>query len=270
VTTRSSATVTAARQGREALATALLSLQTAGISEAVVGQAIEDTAAASSALYSAEAGATTDEAAASYVHTAAELLQKAMKRVASLREHHPELEVVSSSMARTMALLYPVLQLQLRQRRARLPEGGLSDSDARELRTIAAFPRAPAPTGRFRVPTGFDGSDRRSRGDKRVFIEVEIGLSTESHFYTGLSLDVSTGGVFVATYEPAAPGTGVTLYFVLPDGHVVNAEGVVRWTREASGDAPPGMGVAFVNISRESLSHIAQFCASRPPLYFDE
>jgi hypothetical protein len=30
------------------------------------------------------------------------------------------------------------------------------------------------------------------------------------------------------------------------------------------------MGVAFVNISRESLSHIAQFCASRPPLYFDE
>ena len=237
--TPSSATVTAARQGREALATALLSLQTAALDEPAIERAIEETAAASSSLYNAEAASPTDEAAASYIHSAAENLQRAMAEVRELRARHPELEVVTTSMARTMALLYPVLQLSLRQRRARLPPTAVSDSDARELRTIAAFPRAPAPTGRFRIPTGFDGSERRQRGDKRVFIEVEIGLSTESHFYTGLSLDVSTGGVFVATYEAAPPGTAVALYFVLPDGHVVNAEGVVRWTREASGDAPP-------------------------------
>jgi hypothetical protein len=30
------------------------------------------------------------------------------------------------------------------------------------------------------------------------------------------------------------------------------------------------MGVAFVDISSESIAHIASFCASRPPLYFDE
>jgi uncharacterized protein (TIGR02266 family) len=270
VTPPTSATVTAARQGREALATALLSLQTARLSESVVEQAIEHTAAASSALYSAEGAAPSDEAAASYIHSAVEYLQRAMRHVTALRERHPQLEVVTTSIARTLALLYPVLQLSLRQRRARLPAGAVSDSDARELRTIAAFPRAPAATGRFKVPTDFDGSERRVRGDKRVFIEVEIGLSTESHFYTGLSLDVSTGGVFVATYERSQPGTAVTLYFVLPDGYVVNAEGVVRWTREASGDAPPGMGVAFVNISRESLAHIADFCANRPPLYFDD
>ena len=87
---------------------------------------------------------------------------------------------------------------------------------------------------------------------------------------TTLSLDVSTGGVFVATYEPSPPGTAVTLYFVLPDGYVVNAEGVVRWMRGATEDAPPGMGVAFANISRDALAHIAEFCANRPPLYFDE
>ena len=266
----SSATVAAARQGREALATASLSLQTAGIEEAALERAIEETAAASSSLYNAEAAAPTDEAATSYIHAAAESLQRAMGEVNGLRERHPQLEVAATSIARTLALLYPVLQLTLRQRRARLPAGGLSDSDARELRTIAAFPRAPAPTGRFRLPTGFNGSERRAQGDKRVFIEVEIGLSTESHFYTGLSLDVSTGGVFVATYEPSPPGTAVTLYFVLPDGYVVNAEGVVRWMRGTTEDAPPGMGVAFVNISHEALAHIADFCASRPPLYFDE
>ncbi len=268
--TEGSATITAARQGREALATALLSLQTAGIADPGLDRAIEETASASSALYSAEVASPTDEASATFIHVAAESLQRAMADVGVLRGQHSELEVAATSLARTLALLYPVLQHSARQRRARLPEGGLSDSDALELRTIAGFPRAPAPTGRFRRPSGFDGSERRDGTNKRVFIEVEIGLTSESHIYTGISLDVSTGGVFVATYEPAVPGTVVQLYFVLPDGHVVNAGGVVRWTRAATEDAPPGMGVSFVTISSESLGHIASFCASRPPLYFDE
>jgi len=268
--TVANATATVARQGREALATALLSLQTAGIAEPSVERAIEETAAASSALYSAEAASATEEAAASFIHTAAESLQRALAEVNVVRERHTELEVAATSIARTLALLYPVLQHSLRQRRARLPVGGLSDSQQHELRSMAGFPRAPTPTGRFQRPSGFEGSDRRAHSNKRVFIEVEIGLTSESNIYTGLSLDVSTGGVFVATYDPAPPGTAVSLYFVLPDGHVVNAEGIVRWTRAASGDSPPGMGVAFVSISSESLGHIASFCASRPPLYFDE
>lgn len=265
-----SATITAARQGREALATALLSLQTAGIVDAGIDRAVEQTAAASSALYSAEAESPSEEAAASFIHGAVELLQRAMADVALLRPQHSKLEVASASLARTLALLYPVLQHTMRQRRARQQ---LSDSDARELRAMATYPRAPAPTGRSRRPSGFDGKDRRAHADRRVYIEVEIGLSTESHIYTGISLDVSTGGVFVATYQPSAPGTSVTLYFVLPDGFVVNAEGVVRWTRAQSAtddQTAPGMGVAFVNISPLALDHIARFCASRPPLYFDE
>ena len=268
--TGSSATSSAARQGREALATALLSLQTTEIAEPGVERAVEETAAASSALYSAEASSPTEEAAASFIHSAAEALQRAMAEVNALRERYPTLEVAATALARTLALLYPVLQHSLRQRRARLPVGGLSDSQQLELRGMAGFPRAPTPSGRPPRPSGFVGGDRRTNADKRVFVEVEIGLSSESHIYTGLSFDVSTGGVFVATYEPAPSGTAVALYFVLPDGHTVNAEGVVRWTRAASGDVPPGMGVAFVRISSESLQHIANFCASRPPLYFDE
>ncbi len=270
--TAASATIEAARQGREALAAALFSLQTAGIVDAGIERAVEQTAAASSALYSAEADSSTEEAAASFIHAAVELLQRAMADVALLRPQHSELEVASTSLARTLALLYPVLQYSIRQRRARQQ---LSDSDARELRSMATFPRAPSPTGRSRRPSGFDGKERRSHTDRRVYIEVEIGLSTASHIYTGISFDVSTGGVFVATYEPSAPGTSVTLYFVLPDGFVVNAEGVVRWTRAQpdasdSGAEPGGMGVAFTTISALALDHIARFCASRPPLYFDD
>jgi uncharacterized protein (TIGR02266 family) len=265
--TAQSANVAAARQGREALAAALFALQTAGIVDAGIERAIEQTAAASSALYSAEAESSTEEAASSFIHGAVELLQRAMSDVALLRPQHAQLEAASASLARTLALLYPVLRHTMRQRRARQQ---LSDSDARELRAMATYPRAPSPTGRSRRPSGFDGKERRSHTDRRVYIEVEIGLSTDSHIYTGISLDVSTGGVFVATYDPSPPGTAVALYFVLPDGFVVNAEGVVRWTRAQTTDAPPGMGVAFVRISPIALDHIGRFCASRPPLYFDD
>ncbi len=266
-----SASIAAARQGRAALATALLSLQTAGIADPCIERAVEATAAASDALYNAEASAPTEEAALSFIRSAAEALQRAVADVNLLRPQHHALEPAANSLARTLAVLYPVLKHSQRQRRARLPAGGLSDSDAEELRAIAGFPRAPHPTGRERRPSSFAGRERRRGGESpRVFVEVEIGLTTESHIYTGLSLDVSTGGVFVATYDPAPAGTAVSLHFVLPDGYVVNAEGVVRWTRNESADAPPGMGVAFVQISVDALNRIAAFCASRPPLYFDE
>lgn len=263
------AIATAARQGREALASALLKLQTVAIASAAIDQAVEETASASSALYQAEAPATSDEAAAGHIHAAAEALQRALQKLAELRVRHHDLELIAGAMARTLALLYPVLQLSLRQRRARMQAGALSDSDAKELRALAGFPSAPVATGQPRRPSVAPAGERRTRGDTRAFLEVEIGLTSASHFYTGLSLDLSTGGVFVATYEAAPPGTAVALYFVLPDGHVVNAEGVVRWTRDDAGDAPPGMGVSFVSISAASLAHIAQFCADRPPLYFD-
>lgn len=267
--TPEAATITAAQTGRQVLAAALLALQTTGIEAEHLERAVERTAEASSGLYGAE-GASTEEAAASLIHRAAEALQSAMSDLMTLAPRPAKIELAMTSIARTLALLYPVLQHSLRQRRVRMPEGALSPSQERELRRMAGFPRAPAPTGRFTRSPAFRGNDRRLRGAPRVVVEVEIGLTSESHIYTGLSLDISTGGVFVATYDPVPTGSAVALYFVLPDGHVVNAEGVVRWMRAASGEAPPGMGVAFVNISRESLAHIAEFCASRPPLYFDD
>lgn len=264
------ATSQAARQAREALALALLSLQTSGIDEPGMDRAIEGTAAASSGLYAAEAASLTDEAAVSCVVEAGEQLARALKEIQLLTERYPGCEVAASSVARTLALLYPVLQLSLRQRRVRMQIGSVSNTDARELRALAGFPVAPAPTGRSRRPSGPHENERRAQADRRVFLEVEIGLATESHFYTGLSFDMSTGGIFVSTYESAPPGTTVELHFVLPDGHAVNAEGIVRWTREASEDVPPGMGVSFVNLSPESLAHIDGFCQGRPPLYFDD
>ncbi len=111
-------------------------------------------------------------------------------------------------------------------------------------------------------------SDRR--GSDRVVLEVEVGFVSESNFYAGLSMDVSTGGLFVATWQAHPVGTRVLLSFVLPGGKTVTTPGVVRWVRAAGDDdAPPGMGVAFSGLSPDDLSSIEAFCKRRQPMYYD-
>src|SRR6185436_5550560 len=107
------------------------------------------------------------------------------------------------------------------------------------------------------------------RATERVPVEVDIGLLSDSNFYTGLSEDISSGGVFVATARPLPPGTTVTLYFTLPDGRPVRAEGTVRWAREGKDGRSAGMGVGFSTLDLDDRRAIADYCAKRPPLFHE-
>jgi len=110
--------------------------------------------------------------------------------------------------------------------------------------------------------------NRRLTG--RSVLEVDVGLVSESQFYAGLSMDLSTGGLFVATYQNKPVGTRVAVSLVLPGGQSVWAKGVVRWVREASGeDDVPGMGVEFTEIDPADLEAIKHFCKMRAPMYFE-
>jgi uncharacterized protein (TIGR02266 family) len=253
-----------ARQARAMLSAALELLQQDERAEQLA-PAIDSAAAASSALYDVEKSSTTTQAATAGIHIAVERLGAA---IASLqvaeRESgiaHPATELI----AHTLAVLYPVAQARLRQRRAVVLEPGSVASDS--LRGLANVPPAPEASGRPR-PSLMPHAEKRSSG-ARVFLEVDIGLLSDSNFYTGLSQDLSRGGLFVATYQPKPAGTTVRVYFVLPDGHEVNADGVVRWTREESDDSPPGMGIAFQTLQDDDQRAIERFCEERAPLYHD-
>ncbi len=168
-----------------------------------------------------------------HLRRATEHLSRALAGL-SVTAPSAEADQATEAVARTLALLYPLSQfLHRRRRRGKTNEPPLPEQRAAE----------------------------------RVSVEVQIGLLTESHFYTGLSQDLSQGGIFVATYQSRPPGTAMTLYFVLPSGRAVTAKGVVRWQSEAAGDMPPGMGVAFEEIADEDLCAIAEFCEDRSPLY---
>ena len=109
------------------------------------------------------------------------------------------------------------------------------------------------------------------RATPRTSLVVELHMASDSHFFSGLSGDISEGGVFVSTYRDLATGTPVDLEFSLPGSNrVVHARGEVRWHRSASPDVPPGVGIAFDELGDEDRSLIHRFCTLRPPLYYDD
>jgi uncharacterized protein (TIGR02266 family) len=106
------------------------------------------------------------------------------------------------------------------------------------------------------------------RAHPRVTVAVAIGLESESHFFSGLSGDISEGGVFVQTYRDLPVGSDVDLRFELPEGEL-KAHGRVRWHRANSDSSPPGLGIAFERLDDDERRMIQQFCEHRAPLYYD-
>lgn len=120
-------------------------------------------------------------------------------------------------------------------------------------------------------PVNESADDRRT--NDRVQLSADIGLHSATQFFTGLTGDVSHGGIFVATWAPLPLGTEVTVAFVLPGGYQVTAPGVVAWLKDAQGEGEgegtPGMGVRFMSLSSEDRRAIERFLARRPALFHE-
>jgi len=161
-------------------------------------------------------------------------------------------EGASASFAHALTILYPISRELSRQSG---PPTKISAADpillvpSRKKITLT-------PDDRRRVP--------------RVELEVDIGVHSDTNFYAGFSGDVSTGGIFVATYKPFPVGTKTTVSFVLPGGHHVVSEGEVSWIRDADNeaDAPPGMGISFVMLSSTDREMILTFARQRDPIFY--
>ncbi len=109
------------------------------------------------------------------------------------------------------------------------------------------------------------------RASQRVSVTVDIHLASESQFFSGLSGDISEGGLFLSTYRPLPIGSAVDLEFSLPGSDSpLRARGEVRWLREHGSDQPRGVGIAFETLEDEDRERIHRFCALRPPLYYED
>jgi uncharacterized protein (TIGR02266 family) len=108
---------------------------------------------------------------------------------------------------------------------------------------------------------------KEQRAHHRTELQVEVTLTSDSHFFVGLTNDISNGGLFVSTYKPLEVGAKIELEFALPEG-TIRTKGTVRWRRESS-EVGPGVGISFDELTPETAKMIQRFCASRPPLYYD-
>lgn len=113
------------------------------------------------------------------------------------------------------------------------------------------------------------------RQHRRVALKVEVTLQSESNFYNGFSVNISEGGLFVATHDYKPIGTRLTLDMNIPDGRgPISVSCEVRWVREYNEMVPdmvPGMGVRFLNLSDEVAGRIEEFIEDmRDPLFFDD
>jgi uncharacterized protein (TIGR02266 family) len=106
----------------------------------------------------------------------------------------------------------------------------------------------------------------------RVEIQVEVTMESDHNFFTGLSSNVSEGGLFVATSALPPLGTRLVVRFAL-DGQPehIDAVGEVCWVRDArSADFPAGFGLRFLKISDEALDRVAHFVAMRDSIFYED
>jgi uncharacterized protein (TIGR02266 family) len=126
----------------------------------------------------------------------------------------------------------------------------------------------------FRIDDIIEDEERLDeRTVPRTSMQVSIDVYSEHNFWSGLTMNISEGGVFVATQKEMRPGTMLIVDMKLPsEDEPIIALAEVRWTRSFSSDPdiPAGLGLKFVHLCDESFDKIRRFAERvREPIFFE-
>jgi uncharacterized protein (TIGR02266 family) len=101
-----------------------------------------------------------------------------------------------------------------------------------------------------------DGNNRRT--SPRATLGVAVSYRTGNTIATGLSLNISQGGIAVRTTSPLEVDATVRIRFRLPKGaHEISVEGSVRWS-----DRRVGMGLEFTRIDKVDQAAVDAYVAA--------
>jgi uncharacterized protein (TIGR02266 family) len=118
-------------------------------------------------------------------------------------------------------------------------------------------------------------AEPQQRLAERHEVAVTVDLESDSNFYTGLTQNISAGGLFIATHQIKRVGDRIRLKFMLPGAsQPIECETEVRWIRENSSlhrtDGASGMGVRFLDMAPADASVIQSFIEDRDSLFYDD
>ncbi|MCP4679169.1 MAG: TIGR02266 family protein [Deltaproteobacteria bacterium] len=246
-------------RARESLGEALGQTQDIGHSGLDVDKVSESIAKSVRLIFAAQSDGLMGEKSGDNIKQSMDYLRETLMLLQDVKSDDPGLARITSTVAHIMALLYPVSKV-LESLGEPIPLTEKADEP------IPLTEKADEP-----IPlTEESGHERRSF--IRRSIEVDIGIHSDTNFFTGFSQDISSGGIFFATYDILSLGTEVNVNFRLPNGPVLSLNGIVRWVREyneIAQDIEPGMGIEFNNLSPDDRQAINLFISQHPPIFYD-
>jgi uncharacterized protein (TIGR02266 family) len=107
--------------------------------------------------------------------------------------------------------------------------------------------------------------DRIDRREVRIPCRTPVKFKAHNVHFSGVSADISSGGIFVATDFDIEPKTTVELAFELPETGCVlqGIKGQVAWLNSGKNvlksSMPSGFGVEFTNLPKEAAETINSF-----------
>lgn len=107
---------------------------------------------------------------------------------------------------------------------------------------------------------------------EEIKISVEVNRESDHNFWSDLTFDVDSGGVFVSTYHALPIGAVVEIELGIEGEAPQSVRGVVRWTRAhgEGSDASAGIGVEVVAATDETRSRMRAFAEGvRAPMLFE-
>lgn len=127
------------------------------------------------------------------------------------------------------------------------PKPAASAAPAVEAEPITILKSEPPPAGAASaLPLGRAQTWTENRSVIRHILEIEVDVECEGKRHVGFTENMSTGGVFVATYLSAKAGAKVNVTLrTQGGGETVVLAGEIRWQRPSSSERWPGIGVRF-------------------------
>jgi molecular chaperone DnaK len=112
------------------------------------------------------------------------------------------------------------------------------------------------------------GSDTRVGERQPTSMRIKLKYPDLETFIQKYAVNISRGGIFIATKQPKPVGTMLRFEFLLATGDqsIIRGEGQVQWTREFDPAQPTkahGMGVRFTRLDSESQAVIDRALAFR-------
>lgn len=106
--------------------------------------------------------------------------------------------------------------------------------------------------------------EARQHERKPVSLRPRYRVATQLDYTESECSDLSAGGMFIESSEPAKPGTLVKLE-CSGDGGVFRGLGKVAWRRSPEGAQPGGMGIRFLKLEADGGAVVKRLMATARP-----